>query len=450
MIRIENITSTEIKGYLIKTNKYSGKKLVSKKIGINWKALWRDIKRYIKLPSTIQRLLFLLAAIVSKNQLFGFIFSVAKNGTDSTYEQASPGQTYNFNHTVGASLSNSCLVVLQTNPNAGAVTGITYNNVAMTVQSAHEGNVVWMTLATLVSPDAGTHAVAITAGHEVGGPTYTKVVAITLTGVNQSTPVDVVATSADATNSSPTISRTTTTSNAWLFAILWSGAQTIDSWTSPAVQDVLMTVSANVGFAHKVVTSAGSSAIAATLSGSVHWAMLLFGVMSDAVSPSPSISPSVSLSASPSISPSVSPSISPSVSPAAPEYTRGDYGNLPTNDNDLETAYSAGDVADVLIQNGVYIEQTGAEQYMIHQFKDYVGDTAGCTVKCVAQSSLAPSASTFYLQIYNQALDEWEEKDSDNTTTADTDFTLTFTIYDLTDYKTDEKCITCRVYQLAI
>ena len=180
--------------------------------------------------------------------------------------------------------------------------------------------------------------------------------------------------------------------------------------------------------------------------------------VSASVSPSlsPSVSPSLSPSASPSISPSASPSVSPSVSPSSSPsvgwegYTRGDYTVLPTDDTNLENAYSAQDYLDVNAEDVAWVEQTGQGQNIIHQFKDWVGDNASCTLTWKGKCSKAPSDSMVYLQIYNRSgTPEWEMVDSDNASVADSDFTLTANIADLTDYKANN-IIACRVYQAPV
>jgi hypothetical protein len=158
---------------------------------------------------------------------------------------------------------------------------------------------------------------------------------------------------------------------------------------------------------------------------------------------------SVSPSLSPSISPSLSPSISPSISPGYQLYSRGDYGVLPVDNSDLEVNYSGQDVIDVAEKDDVRVAQTGTQEYMLHQFKDYVAINT-CSVECELQSTQAPSVSTVYLQIYNLNTDEWDTIDSDNTSNADTDFTLSASIVSLTDYKDENNLISCRVYQEAV
>jgi len=129
-------------------------------------------------------------------------------------------------------------------------------------------------------------------------------------------------------------------------------------------------------------------------------------------------------------------------------YTRGDEATLPTNDTDLETAYTAQNVTDVATDDGVRVGQTGTLQYMIHQFKNFV-PVSSTLLNWNGQSSLAPSASIVRLQIYNRNTPAWETVDSDNTTGANTDFDLSGNIADLTNYKDAGNVISCRVYQEA-
>lgn len=166
---------------------------------------------------------------------------------------------------------------------------------------------------------------------------------------------------------------------------------------------------------------------------------------------SPSVSPSVSTSPSTSTSPSVSasPSVSPSPSPGFSQYSRGDLGSLPTNRDDLETLYTNDEEQKVSTRNDVRVTQTGALQYMLHQFKDYIGSSNRCSIEWEGQSSLAPGASTVYLQIYNESLGIWETIDYNAEAEADVDFEMCAKIKDLTNYKDGDTVISCRVYQLA-
>lgn len=178
--------------------------------------------------------------------------------------------------------------------------------------------------------------------------------------------------------------------------------------------------------------------------------------------PSPSLSPSASLSPSSSASKSSSPSLSPSSSAsksqspsASPStgytgYTRGNYAVLPTNDDDLETVYSAQDVIDVATSDDVRVGQTAVLEFMVHQYKNFVGSKNNGTPYWEGQTNLAPSASTVNLQIYNRNTTTWETIDSDNTTAVNTDFILSASVSDFTDYKNASNVISCRIYQQAI
>ena len=87
---------------------------------------------------------------------------------------------------------------------------------------------------------------------------------------------------------------------------------------------------------------------------------------------------------------------------------------------------------------------------MIHQFKNFLGTGGAATLEWEGQTSLAPSSSTVYLQIYNRNSAEWDTVDSDNSSPVDTDFILTVDIGDLTDYKDGSNVVSCRVYQEAL
>ncbi len=163
---------------------------------------------------------------------------------------------------------------------------------------------------------------------------------------------------------------------------------------------------------------------------------------------SASISPSSSASPSASISPSSS--VSPSPSAGYTDYSRGHYAALPTNDNDLLTVYSAQDIIDVGTSNNVRVGQTGALEYMVHEYKNFVGTASFATLHWEGQTDLAPSSSTVYLQIYNRNTTTWDNVASDNTSSPGTDFVIEGTLTDLTNYKDASNVIASRVYQQAI
>lgn len=94
--------------------------------------------------------------------------------------------------------------------------------------------------------------------------------------------------------------------------------------------------------------------------------------------------------------------------------------------------------------------QSTTGQYAIHQFKDFANGYNSITLNWNGQSNVAPSTSAVYLQIYNYNSSSWETLDSDNISTANTDFDLTGSIANLTNYKDGSSVITSRVYQLGV
>ena len=174
----------------------------------------------------------------------------------------------------------------------------------------------------------------------------------------------------------------------------------------------------------------------------------------------------MSPSISPSYSPSISPSVSPSPSPGWNDYTRGEYAVLPTNDDDLTTAYTAQDVIDVANVDAAWVTQTATSKYSIHQYKNYATTTPEhneCFIRWTGQSS--SNSNPVVLQIYNQVSGLWETLDQMpvdygsaftkygstkgfyGTSTADTDFELYASITDLTNYKNEQGVVSHRVYQ---
>ena len=169
--------------------------------------------------------------------------------------------------------------------------------------------------------------------------------------------------------------------------------------------------------------------------------------VSPSASTSPSISPSSSLSPSASISPSAS--SSPSPSSGFSNNTREENSVLPSGDNDLSTMYTEIEDTYISKRDNIYVGQVGALEYMIHQFKTFVGQNSKCKIEWEGMSTLAPDLSPVYLQIYNQISGLWETIDIMDDADEDINFQLRGKIPDLTNY-VNSMVISCRVYQLAI
>lgn len=137
------------------------------------------------------------------------------------------------------------------------------------------------------------------------------------------------------------------------------------------------------------------------------------------------------------------------VVPADKDYTRGDEATLPTNDNNLETAYVQDDYVDVASDNAVRINQDALSEFAIHLYKvTNENSIDDIYVTWNGQSDVAPSGSTIYLQIYNRTTASWETLDSNSAAAADTDFTLSGNkTTSLGDYYNGSNEVAIRVYQ---
>lgn len=156
---------------------------------------------------------------------------------------------------------------------------------------------------------------------------------------------------------------------------------------------------------------------------------------SSGISPSASISPSTSVSPSPSAGYTL--------------YSRGaiDFEN---NDNDLDTLYTEQDIEDISEADDVRVGISGTDGYLIHQFKVFITDDENsCDVQWEGQSSLAPSTPLrpVFMVIFNRSTEQWQFLNVNSTASADTDFTLSAHISDLSDYKDESGVIAIRVAQ---
>ena len=109
----------------------------------------------------------------------------AVNGTNSTGSHASGATSLTISHTVGASLSNSLLIVMHSGISQHA-TGATWNGTAMTLAKQGDGGQYFNTIWYLVAPEAGTLNVIISFASQ----TRSNGGVITLTGARQTSPID--------------------------------------------------------------------------------------------------------------------------------------------------------------------------------------------------------------------------------------------------------------------
>jgi len=123
---------------------------------------------------------------------------------------------------------------------------------------------------------------------------------------------------------------------------------------------------------------------------------------------------------------------------------------LPTNNSDLENAFTGSDYTKVLTEDGQFVAQTALDpEYAAFCFKDEnINNTDQISITWKGQSDLAPSLSTVYLQIYNNNSSAWETLTSNGVASANINFTLSATkSTNLSYYYDIDKWVVCRVYQ---
>lgn len=130
-------------------------------------------------------------------------------------------------------------------------------------------------------------------------------------------------------------------------------------------------------------------------------------------------------------------------------YSRGNYGTLPTDDTDLETAFGSGEYPTVAADDGSRIDQAAGEQNKIFLFKQKAAASdKSIPVEWNGQSDIAPSLKEVFLQIYNRNSAAWETLASNNVAAADIDFTIEgLQSTDLSYYYDASFWVACRVYQ---
>lgn len=236
--------------------------------------------------------------------------------------QQDGGSSITIAHTVSG--SERLLLVLisaedNANPNDMPVTGVTYNGVSLTkinedrTDASPSGSADLVSSWYLIAPATGTHNVIVSYTGAIEGDAVTV---MSLTGVHQSSPID-VQNVFKANSANPSNAVTTTVDNCLVVDVL-TGSGSGTSLTADASQTERSSIT-NAGQIRSATSSeakavAGSVTMSWTMTSQV-WAQSVIGIApSTGSSPSLSISPSPSVSVSASISPSPSASVSPSSS----------------------------------------------------------------------------------------------------------------------------------------
>lgn len=120
---------------------------------------------------------------------------------------------------------------------------------------------------------------------------------------------------------------------------------------------------------------------------------------------------------------------------------------LPSDDTELATPFTTTDYDYVEADDTDYVNQTAVSiAVFLFKYKNPAEQSATITWK--GQTDLAPSTSTVYLQIYNYTLTQWETLGSNNSSSANIDFTLTgFKAAGATDYYDAQGYMALRTYQ---
>jgi len=142
--------------------------------------------------------------------------------------------------------------------------------------------------------------------------------------------------------------------------------------------------------------------------------------------------------------------------PIDADYTREDNKLLPANDDNLSTAFTGHEYDAVKLDDGTYVGQK-FNFHMLFEWKDMnpnSNNTDKIKPSCKIKSSLAPSISAMYLQVYNQTTSTWVTIATNNIADANVEFTINGSQFAEVDnfYKEDngDYWVSCRVYQEAI
>jgi len=252
--------------------------------------------------------------------------------------------------------SNRVLVVATAYVDASIVSGVKYNNVAMTkAVERNDGDYLNCQLWYLVNPSTGANDIVAT--HTVTGTM--KVFGVSFTGANTSSVVDVTGNETNGSGTDPSLAVTTNNANSYLIDVV-----TVNGTSTLSVGANQTAIADLNGNSHQAAASyeAGGAAGSYTMSWDIvesrtssHCILAIkesIGSSSESPSesssespsqsPSSSESPSESSSESPSESSSLSPSSSdsPSLSPSSSESPSESSSNSPSESPSLSPSSS--------------------------------------------------------------------------------------------------------------
>lgn len=205
------------------------------------------------------------------------------DGTPS-FATVTNASTMTWQHTVGANLTGSLLVVgVSIEKSGAAVEGITFAGIPMmhpAVYAAVGGSGARAELWYLIAPHAGNNSVVVTFSPAVG-PDGAVAGAISLSGVDQTTPVPTTMTDGGTSATSPSTTISTASDNAWIVDVvmldsskktLTASAGQTQRWneeTNPAANGILGAGSTRPTTAH------GTYTMSWTPSSTDNWAQVV-------------------------------------------------------------------------------------------------------------------------------------------------------------------------------
>lgn len=129
-------------------------------------------------------------------------------------------------------------------------------------------------------------------------------------------------------------------------------------------------------------------------------------------------------------------------------WTYEDATTLPTTDNLLANSYNDTDRSAIATNDDVFKDLTGSGFLIEQGWVYHTNNVDEINLSWSGKTTLAPSASTVYLQIYNHNSSSWTTLDFDSATAADTEFTLSGSQTDnLSQYYDTDNRVAVRVYQ---
>jgi len=132
-------------------------------------------------------------------------------------------------------------------------------------------------------------------------------------------------------------------------------------------------------------------------------------------------------------------------------FTRESASDLESDDTNLTTVFSEQEYTDVGTDDDDFVDLEGNGVYQKFLFKAYndnSNNTDNFVITWKGKTTLAPSDSSVYLQIYNRDTPSWETIDTESSANANTEFTLSgIKTTSLSDYYDEDYVVNCRVYQ---